>query len=48
MYAKCVKKGLKVGEVPINYKKRGTFAKLKSIRDGIRIWLRLLLEKIRK
>lgn len=48
MYAKCMKKKLKVGEVPINYKKRETFAKLKSIRDGIRIWLRLILEKIRK
>jgi dolichol-phosphate mannosyltransferase len=48
MYAKCVKRGFRVGEVPINYKKRETFAKLKSIRDGIRIWLRLLIEKIKK
>jgi len=48
MYAKCVKKGYKVGEVPTSYKKRKTFAKLKSIRDGIRIWLRLILEKIKR
>jgi dolichol-phosphate mannosyltransferase len=48
MYAKCIKRGFKVGEVPINYKKRATFAKLKSVRDGIRIWLRLLIEKIRR
>ena len=48
MYAKCMKRGYKVGEVPTSYKKRKTFAKLKSIRDGIRIWLRLILEKIRR
>ena len=48
MYAKCVKRGFKIGEVPVNYKKRDTFAKLKSIRDGIRIWVRLILEKIKK
>ena len=48
MYAKLIKRGFKVGEVQINYKKRKTFAKLKSVRDGIRIWFRLLLEKIRQ
>lgn len=46
MYAKCIKSGFKVGEVSIAYSQRRTMNKLRAFEDGIRIWLRLLRERI--
>jgi glycosyltransferase involved in cell wall biosynthesis len=46
MYAKCVKSGFNVGEVNIVYTRRITPNKLSSIKDGAKIWFRLLTERI--
>lgn len=46
MFAKCVKMGLKIGEVPIEYKKRIAPSKLNSMKHGISIATRLLKEKL--
>ena len=46
MYAKCVKSGFTVGEVNISYGRRTNANKLSSLKDGARIWLRLLKERI--
>ena len=46
MYAKCVKAGFNVGEVNIRYGKRSNSNKLCSLKDGAKIWLRLLKERI--
>jgi glycosyltransferase involved in cell wall biosynthesis len=45
MFAKCIKMGYRIGEVPIEYRKRKTEAKLKSFRHGSRIFYQLLTEK---
>lgn len=45
MYAKCVKKGYRIGEIPIEYGKRKTEAKLNSLRHGPKIFHQLLTEK---
>ena len=45
MYAKCVKKGYKIGEVPIEYRKRVAPSKLSSMKHGFSIAKRLLKEK---
>jgi dolichol-phosphate mannosyltransferase len=45
MYAKCVKMGCKIGEVPIEYKKRVSPSKLSSMKHGLAIGKRLLVEK---
>ena len=47
LYAKCIKQGFKVGEIPINYYKRPNKAKLSSVKDGSRIMFRLLKERVR-
>lgn len=47
MYAKCIKSGFRVGEVPISYGKRPTVNKLRALQDGTKIWLRLLRERIK-
>jgi glycosyltransferase involved in cell wall biosynthesis len=46
MYAKCVKSGFMVSEVNITYSKRTNANKLSSLRDGAKIWFRLLKECI--
>jgi dolichol-phosphate mannosyltransferase len=46
MYAKCVKMGCRIGEIPIEYRKRVTPSKLSSMKHGISIAKRLLKEKI--
>ena len=46
MYAKCVKSGFNVGEVNIFYSRRITPNKLSSLKDGAKIWFRLLTERI--
>ena len=47
MYAKCIKQGFKVGEIPIFYDCRPNETKLNSFSDGARIFLRLLKERVR-
>lgn len=46
MYAKCVKNGYKIGEVPIEYRKRVAPSKLSSMKHGFSIAKRLIKEKI--
>ncbi|UCE37127.1 MAG: glycosyltransferase [Thermoplasmata archaeon] len=46
MYAKCVKMGCKIGEVPIDYRKRIAPSKLSSMKHGLSIATRLFKEKI--
>ena len=45
MYAKCVKMGCKIGEIPIEYRKRIAPSKLSSIKHGFSIASRLVKEK---
>ena len=45
MFAKCNKKGYKIGEVPIEYRKRTTASKLNSMTHGPKIFSRLLTER---
>ena len=45
MYAKCVKQGYNIGELPIAYKRRTTPSKLSSLRHGFSIARMLLREK---
>ncbi len=46
MYAKCIKSGFNVGEINIAYGRRVNTNKLSSIKDGAKIWFRLLKEYI--
>ena len=47
LYAKSIKHGFKVGELPIHYYKRPNETKLNSIKDGYKIMMRLLKERVR-
>ena len=46
MYAKCIKSGFNVGEVNIAYGKRINSNKLSALKDGAKIWFRLLKEYV--
>lgn len=46
MYAKCIKHGFKVGEIPIYYGCRPNKPKLNSFTDGAKILFRLFKERI--
>lgn len=46
IYAKCVRGGYRVGEIPIPYLRRQTPAKLDSLKDGTKIFWRLLKERL--
>ncbi|MFO7618568.1 MAG: glycosyltransferase family 2 protein [Thermoplasmata archaeon] len=46
MYAKCIKSGFNVGEVDIAYGRRINHNKLSSLKDGAKIWFRLLKEYV--
>jgi dolichol-phosphate mannosyltransferase len=46
MYAKCVKHGFNVGEINIAYGRRTNSNKLSALRDGAKIWFRLIRERI--
>lgn len=46
MYAKCVKMGCRMGEVPIHYNKRVAPSKLSSMKHGFSIATRLIKEKL--
>jgi glycosyltransferase involved in cell wall biosynthesis len=39
MFAECVKKGLRIAEIPITYRARSDQPKLSSLRDGVKIGL---------
>jgi dolichol-phosphate mannosyltransferase len=45
MYAKCVKMGARIGEIPIEYRKRMSPSKLSSMKHGWVIGKRLFKEK---
>ncbi len=45
MYAQCVKMGCRIGEIPIEYRKRVAPSKLSSMKHGVSIAKRLLKEK---
>jgi glycosyltransferase involved in cell wall biosynthesis len=46
MYAKCIKSGFNVGEINIAYGRRVNANKLSSLKDGAKIWFRLLKEYV--
>ncbi|UCE75064.1 MAG: glycosyltransferase [Methanomassiliicoccales archaeon] len=46
MFAKCIKKGYKIGEIPIEYRRRKTPSKLRSMKHGSRIFSQLITEKL--
>ena len=46
IYAKCVRGGYRVGEIPIQYLRRQSPAKLNSLKDGTKIFWRLLKERL--
>jgi dolichol-phosphate mannosyltransferase len=46
MYAKCIKSGFNVGELNIAYGKRTNSNKLSALKDGAKIWFRLLKEYV--
>jgi dolichol-phosphate hexosyltransferase len=47
LFTQVVKKGYRLGEVPIYYRRRGTPTKLNSIRSGFRIAWKLLANRFR-
>jgi dolichol-phosphate mannosyltransferase len=46
IYAKCMRGGYRVGEIPIAYTRRISPAKLSSLKDGTKIFWRLVKERI--
>ncbi|MGA9080032.1 MAG: glycosyltransferase family 2 protein [Halobacteriota archaeon] len=46
MFAECVRKGLRIAEIPITYRARVDQPKLSSLRDGIRIGLFLCKRRL--
>lgn len=47
LYAKCIKHGFRIGELPIHYHRRPNETKLSSLKDGYKIMMRLLKERVR-
>ena len=47
LFTQVVKRGYRLGEVPIYYRRRGTPTKLNSIKSGFRIALKLLANRFR-
>jgi dolichol-phosphate mannosyltransferase len=47
MFAECVRKGLRIAEIPITYRARKDQPKLSSMRDGIKIGLFLCKRRLR-
>jgi hypothetical protein len=45
MFAECVKKNLRIAEIPITYRSRYDRPKLSSLRDGLRIGAFLLKKR---
>jgi dolichol-phosphate mannosyltransferase len=46
MFAECVRKGLRIAEIPITYRARADQPKLSSLRDGIKIGLFLCKRRL--
>jgi dolichol-phosphate hexosyltransferase len=46
MFAECVRNGLRIAEIPINYRAREDQPKLSSLRDGVRIGLFLCKRRL--
>ena len=47
MFAECVRKGLRIAEIPITYRARKDQPKLSSLRDGVKIGLFLCKRRFR-
>ncbi len=47
MFAECVRKGLRIAEIPITYRARADKPKLSSLRDGVKIALFLCKRRLR-
>jgi dolichol-phosphate hexosyltransferase len=47
LFAQIARKGYRIGEIPINYRRRGTPSKLNSLRDGILIGKTLIKRRFR-
>jgi dolichol-phosphate hexosyltransferase len=48
MFAECVRKGLRIAEIPITYRAREDRPKLSSLRDGIKIGLFLCKRRLQQ
>jgi glycosyltransferase involved in cell wall biosynthesis len=48
MFAECVRKGLRIAEIPITYRARKDQPKLSSLRDGIKIGLFLFTRRLQR
>ncbi|MEW5937716.1 MAG: glycosyltransferase family 2 protein [Candidatus Thermoplasmatota archaeon] len=46
IFAKCVKHGFRIAEVPVRYMRRTTPPKLRALRDGAKIMWRLVRERM--
>jgi glycosyltransferase involved in cell wall biosynthesis len=47
MLAEVAKKGYRIGEVPVNYRRRATYPKLGALRDGFKIGRKLIRKRFR-
>ena len=47
MFAEIAKKGYRIGEVPVNYRRRATYPKLGALRDGFKIGRKLIRKRFR-
>jgi glycosyltransferase involved in cell wall biosynthesis len=48
MFAECVRKGLRIAEIPVTYRARADQPKLSSLRDGVKIALFLCKRRLRR
>jgi dolichol-phosphate mannosyltransferase len=48
MFAECVRKDLRIAEIPITYRARVDQPKLSSLRDGVKIGLFLCKRRLRR
>jgi len=46
MFAECVRKGLRIAEIPVTYRARADQPKLSSLRDGVKIGLFLCRRRV--
>ena len=47
MLAEVAKKGYRIGEVPVNYRRRATYPKLGALKDGFKIGRKLIRKRFR-
>ena len=48
LYVNLAKKGYRIAEIPIHYRRRTTPPKLKAVRDGLKIGWALIIRRFRK